>query len=97
MKAVMEEVVRSVSFINDPIPTIAMAVIFLGGTTILWLLGRFILYLIKRRWRDCRGAGTVEYALLVMLIAAVIVGALQLLGGSLESLYQLATTLFRVP
>jgi pilus assembly protein Flp/PilA len=37
--------------------------------------------------KDDKGAGTVEYALLVVLIAAVIVGAVTLLGGNLKATF----------
>ncbi len=35
--------------------------------------------------RDDKGAGAVEYGLLVALIAAVVVGAVALLGGNLKA------------
>jgi Flp pilus assembly pilin Flp len=34
-----------------------------------------------RRWKDDEGAGLVEYALLIALIAMVCIGALQYFGG----------------
>jgi len=37
--------------------------------------------------RDDRGASAVEYGLLVALIAAVIVGAVTLLGGNLKATF----------
>jgi pilus assembly protein Flp/PilA len=38
--------------------------------------------------RDDRGASAVEYGLLVFLIALVIIGAVTLLGSTLNSMYQ---------
>ncbi len=38
--------------------------------------------------RDERGASAVEYGLLVALIAAVIVGAVTLLGGNLKATFE---------
>ena len=40
-----------------------------------------------RTLRDERGASAVEYGLLVALIAAVIVGAVVLLGGTLNTVF----------
>lgn len=37
--------------------------------------------------RNERGASAVEYGLLVALIAVVIIGAVTLLGGNLESIF----------
>jgi pilus assembly protein Flp/PilA len=37
--------------------------------------------------KDDQGAGAVEYGLLVALIAAVIVGAVTLLGGNLKATF----------
>jgi pilus assembly protein Flp/PilA len=39
-----------------------------------------------------RGATAVEYALLIAVIAAVIVGAVAVLGGQVVGLYQAVTT-----
>jgi pilus assembly protein Flp/PilA len=38
--------------------------------------------------RDDRGASAVEYGLLIILIAFVIIGAVTLLGKTLNSMYQ---------
>ena len=38
-------------------------------------------------FKDDRGASAVEYGLLVALIAAVIVGAVTLLGGNLQATF----------
>ena len=38
--------------------------------------------------RDDKGASAVEYGLLVALIAAVIVGAVTLLGGNLKATFE---------
>ena len=38
--------------------------------------------------KDDKGAGAVEYGLLVALIAAVIVGAVTLLGGNLKATFE---------
>jgi pilus assembly protein Flp/PilA len=38
--------------------------------------------------RNDRGASAVEYGLLVALIAVVIIGAVTLLGGNLNSLFE---------
>jgi len=44
-------------------------------------------FLTQRLGRDDRGATAVEYGLMVGLIAAVIIGAVTLLGGNLNTLY----------
>jgi pilus assembly protein Flp/PilA len=41
----------------------------------------------QRLGRDDRGATAVEYGLMVALIAAVIIGAVTLLGGNLNTLF----------
>jgi pilus assembly protein Flp/PilA len=41
----------------------------------------------RRFLKDERGASAVEYGLLVALIAAVIVGAVTLLGGNLKATF----------
>jgi pilus assembly protein Flp/PilA len=42
--------------------------------------------------RDDRGASAVEYGLLIILIAFVIIGAVTLLGKNLNSMYQAVAT-----
>jgi pilus assembly protein Flp/PilA len=42
--------------------------------------------------KDDQGASAVEYALLVALIAAVIVGAVTLLGGNLKTTFDYVTS-----
>ena len=42
--------------------------------------------------RDDRGATAVEYGLMVALIAIVIIGAVTLLGGNLNSLFNTVAT-----
>jgi pilus assembly protein Flp/PilA len=61
----------------------------------------------EERWRsmemllkflkDDDGASAVEYALLVALIAAVIVGAVTLLGGNLKAIFDHVATIFKFP
>ena len=43
--------------------------------------------LIKNLWRDEEGASAVEYGLLVALIAAVIILAVQGLGGTMNNVF----------
>lgn len=45
-----------------------------------WVTSRFV--------RDDEGASAVEYGLLVGLIAVVIIGAVILLGGNLNTMFQ---------
>jgi pilus assembly protein Flp/PilA len=47
--------------------------------------------------RDDSGASSVEYALLVALIAAVIVGAVTLLGGNLKATFDYVATIVLKP
>lgn len=48
----------------------------------------------KLQTRDERGATAVEYGLMVALIAVVIIGAVTLLGGNLNTLFnQIATAI----
>jgi pilus assembly protein Flp/PilA len=47
--------------------------------------------------RDETGASAVEYALLVALIAAVIVGAVTLLGENLKAVFNAVAGLFPTP
>lgn len=42
---------------------------------------------IKRFWQDEEGATAVEYGLMVVLIAVVIIAAVTLLGGNLSTLF----------
>ena len=42
----------------------------------------------RRRRRDQAGASSVEYAILVSLIAVVIIGSVTLLGGNTSGLFQ---------
>ena len=44
-------------------------------------------FVAQRLGRDDRGATAVEYGLMVALIAAVIIGAVTLLGGNLNTLF----------
>jgi len=47
--------------------------------------------------KDETGASAVEYALLVALIAAVIVGAVTLLGGNLKAVFDSVAGMFPKP
>jgi pilus assembly protein Flp/PilA len=47
--------------------------------------------------RDDGGASSVEYGLLVALIAAVIVGAVTLLGGNLKATFDYVATIVLKP
>jgi Flp pilus assembly pilin Flp len=47
--------------------------------------------------RDDKGASAVEYALLVALITAVIVGAVTLLGGNLKATFDYIASIFSKP
>jgi pilus assembly protein Flp/PilA len=47
--------------------------------------------------KDDTGASSVEYALLVALITAVIVGAVTLLGGNLETTFDYIASIFLKP
>jgi pilus assembly protein Flp/PilA len=47
--------------------------------------------------KDDKGAGAAEYALLVALIAAVIVGAVTLLGGNLKATFDYVATIVLKP
>ena len=47
--------------------------------------------------RDDKGASAVEYGLLVALIAAVIVGAVTLLGGNLKATFDYIATIVLKP
>ena len=47
--------------------------------------------------KDDRGASSVEYALLVALITAVIVGAVTLLGGNLKATFDYIASIFSSP
>jgi pilus assembly protein Flp/PilA len=47
--------------------------------------------------KDDKGAGAVEYGLLVALIAAVIVGAVTLLGGNLKLTFDYVATIVLKP
>ena len=44
-------------------------------------------HLVKFQNRDERGATAVEYGLMVALIAVVIIGAVTLLGGNLNTMF----------
>lgn len=46
---------------------------------------------------DEKGASAVEYAILVAVIAAVIVGAVTLLGGNLKATFDYITSIFSKP
>jgi pilus assembly protein Flp/PilA len=46
---------------------------------------------------DDKGASAVEYAILVAMIAAVIVGAVTLLGGNLKTIFDNIASVFRAP
>ena len=48
--------------------------------------------LVKFQNRDERGATAVEYGLMVALIAVVIIGAVTLLGGNLNNLFNTVAT-----
>jgi pilus assembly protein Flp/PilA len=47
--------------------------------------------------KDDKGASAVEYALLVALIAAVIVGAVTLLGGNLKATFDYVSSIVLKP
>ena len=47
--------------------------------------------------KDDRGASAVEYGLLVALIAAVVVGAVTLLGGNLKATFDYIATIVLKP
>ncbi len=47
--------------------------------------------------KDDKGAGAVEYALFVALIAGVIVGAVTLLGGNLKATFDIVATIVPKP
>ena len=47
--------------------------------------------------KDDRGASAVEYALLVALITAVIVGAVTILGGNLKATFDYIASIFLKP
>ena len=47
--------------------------------------------------KDKKGAGAVEYALLVAMIAAVIVGAVTLVGGNLKTTFDYVATIVLKP
>jgi pilus assembly protein Flp/PilA len=47
--------------------------------------------------KDDKGTSAVEYALLVALITAVIVGAITLLGGNLKSGFDYIASIFLKP
>jgi pilus assembly protein Flp/PilA len=47
--------------------------------------------------RDDKGASAVEYGLLVALIAAVIVGAVTLLGGNLKATFDYVASIVLKP
>jgi len=47
--------------------------------------------------KDDKGASAVEYALLVALITAVIVGAVTLLGGNLRATFDYIASIFLKP
>ena len=47
--------------------------------------------------KDDKGASSVEYALLVALITAVIVGAVTLLGGNLKTTFDYIASIFFKP
>jgi len=47
--------------------------------------------------KDDKGASAVEYALLVAMIAAVIVGAVTLLGGNLKATFDYVATIVLKP
>ena len=47
--------------------------------------------------KDGKGASAVEYALLVAMIAAVIVGAVTLVGGNLKATFDYVSTIVLKP
>ena len=47
--------------------------------------------------KDDKGAGAVEYALLVAMVAAVIVGAVTLVGGNLKATFDYVATIVLKP
>jgi hypothetical protein len=55
MRGTMEEVVRSVSFISDPLPTIALGIFLIGGVCILWFLGKLIRWAVRKLYHKIGG------------------------------------------
>jgi pilus assembly protein Flp/PilA len=51
------------------------------------MLEKFIALMLIGRDRDEKGATAVEYGLMVALIAVVIIGAVTLLGGNLNTMF----------
>jgi len=47
--------------------------------------------------KEDKGASAVEYAILVAVIAAVIVGAVTLLGGNLKTIFENVASIFLKP
>ncbi len=47
--------------------------------------------------KDEKGASAVEYGLLIALIAAVIIGAVKLLGENLKAAFDQITHIFSIP
>ena len=52
---------------------------------------------LQKYLKDNKGAGAVEYALLVAMIAAVIVGAVTLVGGNLKATFDYVATIVLKP
>ena len=52
---------------------------------------------LRKFLKDDRGASAVEYGLLVALIAAVIVGAVTLLGGNLKATFDYVASIVLKP
>jgi pilus assembly protein Flp/PilA len=52
---------------------------------------------LRRFLKDDKGASAVEYGLLVALIAAVIVGAVTLLGGNLKATFDYVSSIVLKP
>ena len=52
---------------------------------------------LRKFLKDKTGASAVEYGLLVALIAAVIVGAVTLLGGNLKATFEYIATIVLKP
>jgi len=51
-----------------------------------------VVYLQQLKWRSEEGATAVEYGLLIALIAAVIIGAVVILGGKINGAFQAVNT-----
>lgn len=51
-----------------------------------------MLSLVKRLWQEEEGQGLVEYALIIVLVAIAVFGALELLGTQVDTVFTDITT-----